>query len=124
MDRNRTGATGLDHAEKAAAESTSLTPRPELMSLDTLGPGHPAVIRIVGRAIDGRENAVLERRLLEIGFEEGREAEVRHIGPFGGDPIAVRVDKLNIALRRGEAAFVLVAPVRAQPMAIASGPKR
>ena len=53
----------------------------------------------------------LGRRLLEIGFEEGREVEVRHFGPFGGDPIAVRVDNAIVAVRRKEAAYVLVAPL-------------
>ncbi len=97
-----------------------------LTSLDALAPGRQAVIKAIGRAMDGRENAVLERRLLEIGFEEGRETEVRHIGPFGGDPIAVRVDKLSIAMRRGEAAFVLVEPVEAveaQPVTRTPGPR-
>lgn len=101
-----------------------MTPRPGLTSLDALRPGCHAMIEVVGRTLDGRVNAVLERRLLEIGFEEGRETEVRHVGPFGGDPIAVRVDRLNIAVRRGEAAFVLVAPLAARSLEAGRGPVR
>lgn len=50
----------------------------------------------------------LERRLLELGFVEGAAIEVLHEGLFGGDPIAVRVDDLRVALRRHEAASIEV----------------
>lgn len=95
----------------------------DLTSLATLGPRRRAMIKVVGRTMDGREDGMLERRLLEIGIEEGREAEVRHVSPFGGNPIAVRVDKLNIALRRAEAAFILVAPLDARPDAPVETPE-
>ena len=80
-------------------------------SLARLDVGQRAVITTVGRADDGTEAGDLERRLLEIGFEEGREVEVRHLGPFGGDPLAVRIDTGVVAVRRKEAAFVLVSPL-------------
>ena len=50
----------------------------------------------------------LEQRLLEIGFVEGARVQVLHEGPFGRDPVAVRVDDTRIALRRREAADVLI----------------
>ena len=50
----------------------------------------------------------LERRLVELGFVEGAMVELLHQGLFGADPIAVRVDGVTIALRRREAAAVLV----------------
>lgn len=50
----------------------------------------------------------LERRLLEIGFVEGAHIEVLHEGVIGGDPIAIRVDDMNVALRRREANAILV----------------
>lgn len=50
----------------------------------------------------------LERRLLEIGFVEGARIEVLHEGVIGGDPIAIRVDDMNVALRRREANAILV----------------
>lgn len=52
--------------------------------------------------------AELERRLLEMGFVEGARVEVLHEGPFGRDPIAVRVDDTTVALRRGDADMILV----------------
>lgn len=52
----------------------------------------------------------LERRLVEMGFVEGVIVELLHQGPFGRDPIAVRVDGATVALRRREARAVLVAP--------------
>ena len=53
--------------------------------------------------------AEMERRLLEMGFVEGAKVEILHEGPFGRDPLAVRVDDITVALRRREADVVLVA---------------
>lgn len=50
----------------------------------------------------------LQRRLLEFGFVEGAEIEVLHEGAIRRDPIAVRVDDMRVALRRGDAADVWV----------------
>lgn len=52
----------------------------------------------------------LERRLLEMGFVEGAAVELCHQGGLGGDPIAVRVDGMMVALRRAEAACILLLP--------------
>jgi ferrous iron transport protein A len=52
----------------------------------------------------------LERRLIELGFVEGAEVEILHQGLFGGDPIAIRLQSATIALRRREAAAILVEP--------------
>jgi len=52
----------------------------------------------------------MEQILLEMGFVEGAEVEILHQGPFGGDPIAVRVDGMRVALRRADAATILVLP--------------
>ncbi len=51
----------------------------------------------------------LEQRLLELGFIEGADVTVLHEGPFGRDPMAVRVNDTTIALRRREAMAILVA---------------
>lgn len=56
----------------------------------------------------GLPAAELERRLLELGFIEGADVAVLHEGPFGHDPIAVRVNDTTIALRRREAMAILV----------------
>lgn len=51
----------------------------------------------------------MERRLLEMGFVEGAKVEILHEGPFGRDPLAVRVDDITVALRRRDADVILVA---------------
>jgi ferrous iron transport protein A len=61
------------------------------------------------RAHGGLSWDELERRLLEMGFIEGAAVEVLHEGPFGNDPIAVRVDDTTVALRRRDADAILVA---------------
>lgn len=50
----------------------------------------------------------MERRLIEMGFIEGAEVEVLHEGPFGRDPMAVRVGHATVALRRRDASVLLV----------------
>ena len=47
-------------------------------------------------------------RLREMGFAENLEIEVLHHSPFGSDPIAVRVGRMTVALRRREANIVKV----------------
>lgn len=49
----------------------------------------------------------MERRLIEMGFIEGAEIEVLHEGPFGRDPIAVRVGTATVAMRRQDALAIL-----------------
>jgi ferrous iron transport protein A len=58
--------------------------------------------------VHGLPAAEIERRLIELGFVEGAEIEVLHEGPFGRDPIAVRVNDTTIALRRREAMAIHV----------------
>lgn len=50
----------------------------------------------------------LERRLLELGFVEGARVELLHEGLLGRDPIALKVDDMRVALRRHEAASLMV----------------
>lgn len=65
------------------------------------------IVRVA--AVQGAlEPAELERRLLELGFVEGAAVEVLEEGLFGRDPIAVRLDDMRVAIRRREAAAVLV----------------
>ncbi len=63
------------------------------------------ILRIAGLGPDASE---LEHRLLEMGFAEGDEVEVLHHGPVGRDPIAVKVCGRVLALRRAEAAAVVL----------------
>ncbi len=48
------------------------------------------------------------RWLAEIGFLPGEGVELLALGPFGGDPLVVRVGDSTFALRRAEAACVRV----------------
>lgn len=84
----------------------------ELRRLATARPGDAGVIvevRAEPRAgDDGAAADELERRLLEFGFVEGAAFEVLHQGLVGGDPIAVRLDDMRVALRRRDAEDVWV----------------
>jgi ferrous iron transport protein A len=62
----------------------------------------------VGADDHGLSAAEIERRLIELGFVEGAQVEVLHQGLFGRDPIAVHVNETTIALRRREAAAIMV----------------
>jgi ferrous iron transport protein A len=73
--------------------------------------GRIHTIRVVAED-DGLPAAELERRLIELGFVEGARVELLHEGLFGRDPIAVRVNEATVALRRREAASILVEPDR------------
>ena len=83
----------------------------DAVRLSTLGGGARGVIvevRSEAGADRGVDEAELERRLLEFGFVEGAGFEVLHEGLIGGDPIAVKLDDMRVALRRRDAADVWV----------------
>lgn len=84
-----------------------------LRSLADLQIGERARIVRVGRAGEAADAAeeALELRLLEMGFEEGGEVELAHIGSVGRDPLAFKVHGTLIALRRREASTVTVEPL-------------
>lgn len=48
------------------------------------------------------------RRLRELGVDEGVSIETLHLAPFGRDPIACRVGRMTIALRRSSASAISV----------------
>ncbi|MFC3578624.1 FeoA family protein [Sphingomonas hylomeconis] len=50
------------------------------------------------------------RRLRELGFDEGVDIEMLHRSPFGKGPIACRIGRMTVALRRAVAASVRVLP--------------
>ena len=92
----------------SAIDQNNATPQ---MRLGLAKRGYSGVIRQV--AADGVNSALppleLESRLLELGFVEGARVEVLHEGIVGGDPIAVRIDNVTVAMRRREAMAVIVA---------------
>jgi ferrous iron transport protein A len=52
------------------------------------------------------------RRLRELGFDEGVAVEPLHGGGFvARDPIAVRIGRMTVAIRRAHAAAISVEPV-------------
>jgi len=94
----------------AAAAATAADAAP--VRLSAAGPGDRGVIVEVRAdshpADHGVDVAELERRLLEFGFVEGARIELLHEGLIGGDPIAVRLDDMRVALRRRDAEDVWV----------------
>ena len=81
---------------------------PGALSLDQLELGKRArVLSIDWDALDEGEAC----RLRNFGFDEGVAIEARHLGPFGRDPIAVRVGRMTVAIRRRHARAVRVLPV-------------
>lgn len=75
-------------------------------SLLDLADGAPATILAV-RELDGGDAIAV--RLRDLGFVPGEPVHVVAHAPFGRDPIAVQVGYTRFALRRAEAARVLVA---------------
>jgi ferrous iron transport protein A len=73
--------------------------------LDALPRGAIAVIESVDfRTADDP----VARRLVELGFVPGETVQMIAHGPFGADPLAVRLGGTRFALRRAEAARVRV----------------
>jgi len=48
-------------------------------------------------------------RLRHFGFDEGVSIEPLHLGPFSRDPLAVRVGRMTVAIRKAQARAVKVA---------------
>jgi len=51
-------------------------------------------------------------RLRHFGFDEGVTVEPLHLGPFGRDPIAIRVGRMTVAIRRKHAGAIGVIPLK------------
>ena len=73
--------------------------------LEQLAPGEAASIAAIDR--DGVDPHTA-RRLHELGFDEGVDVELLHRAPFGGDPLAVRVGNMTVALRVSMARLIEV----------------
>ena len=81
--------------------------QPDTLSLDQLTVGTKA--RVLSIDWDSLEEAE-GRRLRHFGFDEGMTVEPLHLGPFGRDPIAIRVGRMTVAIRRKHAGAVRVVP--------------
>lgn len=53
-------------------------------------------------------NDAIARRLRELGFVAGERVEVVATGPFGAEPLLVQIGFTRFALRRSEAARVML----------------
>ncbi|WP_315762896.1 FeoA family protein [Sphingomonas sp. Y38-1Y] len=68
--------------------------------------------RAVVQAVDWQSLSVPEaRRLRELGLDEGVGVEMVHRSGLGGGPVACRIGRMTIALRRHVARAIHVAPV-------------
>ncbi len=75
-------------------------------TINALAAGEVALIAAIDPAGQAPDAAI---RLCELGFDEGVPVEILHRAPFGGDPIAVRVGNMVVALRRDMAGLIEVA---------------
>lgn len=62
----------------------------------------------LARIVEIRAAEEEKSRLLALGLMEGLELRVMHVGPFGGDPLAVEVEGHMLALRRADAQHILL----------------
>ncbi len=74
----------------------------------SLSPGETATIVAIDRA---NVDPLTATRLHELGFDEGVDVELLHRAPFGGDPLAVRVGNMCVALRCSMASLIEVEPI-------------
>jgi ferrous iron transport protein A len=78
------------------------------LRLDHLPRNHPATIAAIDWTVLSPSEA---RRLRELGVDEGVAVESLHRAPFGADPIACRIGRMTVALRRATAAAITTADV-------------
>ncbi len=60
-------------------------------------------------------NLVDAKRLRNVGIDEGVEIEALHAAPFGRDPLAVRIGRMMVAMRRDQARTISVEPLEWSP---------
>ena len=75
--------------------------------LDELALGRRAKVHAVDWAALAEGEAC---RLRHFGFDEGVDVEPLHSGPIGRDPVAVRVGRMTVAIRRSHARAIRVVP--------------
>lgn len=77
------------------------------ISLEKLPTNQHATVAVIDWA---RLAAPEARRLRELGFDEGVDVQVLHRARIGGGPIACRVGRMTVAMRRVVAGAIQVAP--------------
>jgi ferrous iron transport protein A len=78
--------------------------------LDQLAHSSPATVTGVDWNALSESEA---RRLRNLGLDEGVMVEALHAGPFGRDPIAVRIGRMTLAMRRVQAKLIHVSEPQA-----------
>ena len=76
-----------------------------ILRLDELPFRTPAAVTAVDWAVLTPAEG---RRLRNLGLDEGVMVEALHAGPFGRDPLAIRIGRMTVAMRRAQAAAVSV----------------
>ena len=76
-----------------------------IIPLDQLKLGTRAQIMAIDWKSLGDSEA---NRLRNFGFDEGVSIEPLHLGPFGRDPLAVKVGRMTVAIRKAQARAVKV----------------
>lgn len=79
------------------------------LSLDQLPYRTPATVAAIDWPALSEGDA---RRLRNFGFDEGVAVEALHGAPLGRDPLAIRVGRMMVALRRVQARHVQVEPIQ------------
>lgn len=69
------------------------------------------IIDLLPQPLFGAQDEQVSLRLKELGFLPGAQLRVIGFGLFGSDPLAVQVNGTKFALRRAEAAKIMVEPV-------------
>jgi len=83
--------------------------QPDTISLDLVEVGTRALVAAIDwNSLDEGEAC----RLKHFGFDEGVAVEPLHLGPFGRDPIAIRVGRMTVAIRRRHASAIRVVPTK------------
>ena len=81
--------------------------KPDCIPLDQLKVGKRASIASIDwSSLEESES----NRLKHFGFDEGVSVEALHSGLFGRDPLAVRVGRMTVAIRRVHARAIRVVP--------------
>lgn len=75
------------------------------MRLSDLPKGATAV---VDRVDDAHASDPIAQRLRDLGFVAGEPVRVVAVGPVGADPLLIQIGSTRFALRRAEAARVMV----------------
>jgi len=83
--------------------------QPDTISLDLVKVGTRALVAAIDWDLLDEGEAC---RLKHFGFDEGVAVEPLHLGPFGRDPIAIRVGRMTVAIRRRHASAIRVVPTK------------